>query len=179
MHESSFRAMELHLNAYLANRLHDPLRVLDVGSMIVDDGFGRSYRELMPPSWNYIGVDLVPGKNVDRIMLGPYRIQDTPDDYDLIISGQCLEHVENPFRLVAEMARILKPGGFMFLAVPWFQNHHPYPLDCWRIFPDGMRALIVSAGLICLQAYACDLDNHHNYTGPRDCYGIASKPCRK
>ena len=155
MHESSFRAMELHLNAYLANRLHDPLRVLDVGSMIVDDGFGRSYRELMPPSWNYIGVDLVPGKNVDRIMLGPYRIQDTPDDYDLIISGQCLEHVENPFRLVAD------------------------PLDCWRIFPDGMRALIVSAGLICLQAYACDLDNHHNYTGPRDCYGIASKPCRK
>jgi 2-polyprenyl-3-methyl-5-hydroxy-6-metoxy-1,4-benzoquinol methylase len=59
----------------------------------------------------------------------------------VVISGQCLEHVRNPFRLVAEMARMLKPAGWIFLTAPTSWELHRCPLDYWRILPDGMDAL--------------------------------------
>ena len=99
-------------------------------------------------------------------MHGPYRIESEAWAYDLVISGQCLEHVENPFRLVAEMARVLKPGGLMLLTAPWQHPIHRYPLDCWRILPDGMRALLADAGLKPLDTYTIE----------NDCWGIGKKP---
>lgn len=38
--------------------------------------------------------------------------------YDFVLSSNCLEHVANPLRALAEWRRVLKPGGTMVLAVP-------------------------------------------------------------
>ena len=158
-----------------------PLRILDVGSrQMREDGFGKTYRDLMAEgtallelrsaeqsplparAWRYTGCDVAAGPNVDLVQLGPYLIQEEGGQYDVVISGQCLEHVENPFLLVQEMGRMCRPGGLVILTAPWEWHYHPHPLDCWRILPDGMRALLKFAQLDILEAYLVE----------KDCWGI-------
>ena len=167
MHADSFKEMQRIIDTELRHFYERAFKVLDVGSRCVNEDFPHTYRELMPAAWNYLGIDLEAGANVDRIMLGPYRIHPKGELYDLVVSGQCLEHVENPFRLVAEIARVLKPGGLAILAAPWRHDHiHNHPVDCWRILPDGMKSLLAEAGLATLRTY----------TVRNDTWGIAEKP---
>jgi len=88
MHRTSFDEMGRLLKKHLGDRFHEPLEVLDVGSRQVEDGFGKTYRDLMPRAWRYVGCDVVPGPNVDLVCLGPYRIRQASECYDLVISGQ-------------------------------------------------------------------------------------------
>ena len=163
MHQTSFDEMDRLLQKYLGDRFDEPLDVLDVGSRQVEDGFGKTYRDLMPPAWRYTGCDVVPGANVDLVSLGPYRIQEAPACYDLIISGQCLEHVEFPHLLVQEVARMCRPSGWLIVTAPWQWHYHPHPLDCWRILPHGMDALFRFASL----------DVVETYLKATECWGVA------
>ena len=160
MHKSSWAEMRRLLRVHLGRaEWTKPLRVLDVGSMSVNKNFPHTYREHMAPAWAYRGCDIAPGKNVDFVMAAPYMIQERGDDYDAVISGQCLEHVQYPWLLVQEMARVCKAGGLLILTVPWNQQIHRYPLDCWRILPDGWRGLAAWAGLDVEQAYTNERDS--------------------
>jgi SAM-dependent methyltransferase len=38
--------------------------------------------------------------------------------YDFVLSCHCLEHIANPIKAVKEWIRVLKPNGFLVLAVP-------------------------------------------------------------
>jgi len=124
------------------------LRILDVGSRVVDgqERFG-SYRQLfINKKWQYTGTDIVPGNNVD-IVMEQYKIP-FPDGYfDVVISGQTLEHVEFPWELVKEMARVMKKGGTMVIIAPAKIGIHRFPIDAYRFYPDGMVALCKWAGL--------------------------------
>jgi SAM-dependent methyltransferase len=109
-------------------------RVLDVGSLDING----SYRPLFK---DYTGCDVVPGKNVDVVQPSQFDLPFLGSSFDTVISGQMLEHCENPFRITAEMVRVLKPGGMIALIAPWKMDYHAYPIDCWRISPDGFRCL--------------------------------------
>jgi len=51
-----------------------------------------------------------------------------------------------------EIARILKPGGLCCIIAPSGGPEHKYPVDCWRFFPDGLRALAHYVDLEVLEA---------------------------
>jgi SAM-dependent methyltransferase len=165
MHASSYNEMAHVLHHYLRDRRGEELRIADVGSRAVNVAYPHTYRDLMPPLWDYVGFDTEVGRNVDVEMADAYEIPVDDGVFDIVLSGQCLEHVQNPFRLVAEMARVVKEGGLLILTAPWQWEIHPYPLDCWRILPDGMRALCGEVGMTCLEAYTRD----------NDCWGIFVK----
>jgi ubiquinone/menaquinone biosynthesis C-methylase UbiE len=56
-----------------------------------------------------------------------------PDDhFDNILCTEVLEHAEQPERLMAEMHRVLKPGGFLLLTVPFAARVHHAPYDFHR-----------------------------------------------
>jgi len=38
--------------------------------------------------------------------------------FDVVVAIEIIEHLENPFRFVRECARLLKPGGLLFLTTP-------------------------------------------------------------
>lgn len=53
---------------------------------------------------------------------------DFPDaHFDLILSNQVLEHVTDPEAVIADMGRLLKPGGTLIAAFPvvstWYEGH--------------------------------------------------------
>uniref|UniRef100_A0A831U2B1 Class I SAM-dependent methyltransferase n=1 Tax=Geobacter metallireducens TaxID=28232 RepID=A0A831U2B1_GEOME len=62
--------------------------------------------------------------------------------FDFVVCTEVLEHTLQPFAAVGEIRRILKPGGLLFLTVPFnFRIHGPLP-DCWRFTEHGLRTLL-------------------------------------
>jgi SAM-dependent methyltransferase len=116
--------------------------VVDIGSMDVNG----TYRDLFP-GCRYIGVDMEPGPGVDVVAQKPYRYPISSESADLVISGQAFEHVEFFWLAWLEMSRLVKRGGLIFLLAPSRGPEHRYPVDCWRFYPDGFRALAKWGGL--------------------------------
>lgn len=59
--------------------------------------------------------------------------------FDAIVCNAILEHVPDPLAAIAEMHRVLKRGGRIWVEVPFNQPYHPSPSDFWRVTPDGIR----------------------------------------
>lgn len=143
-----------------------PLKILEIGSF--DNT--KSYRQLFKnPNWTYVGADLIglPVNNVDLILKEQYNWTNIPDEsFDVVISGQTLEHVEDMHKWILEVKRVAKKGGVVCIIAPWQWSVHRFPVDCWRILPDGMGFLLKTvAGLKILEVYAKDCD----------CVGIAQR----
>jgi SAM-dependent methyltransferase len=136
---------------YLRARAQEPLEIIDLGSQ----DFNGSYRSLFDrPPWRYLGVDMASGKNVDLVLRDPYRWREIKaETADVIVSGQTFEHTEYFWLTIREIARALKAGGFLFLIAPSAGDEHRYPVDCWRVYPDGLRALARYAELEVLEAW--------------------------
>jgi SAM-dependent methyltransferase len=116
--------------------------VLDVGARLWKDSKPFTYRELFVADYSYTGIDVVEGDNVDLVVADPYQWKEVSDfEYPIVISGQTLEHCERFWEVFQEMVRVLDTGGVMCVIAPWSVKEHRYPVDCWRILPDGMRAL--------------------------------------
>lgn len=146
MHNSSYRHMRNLVEKYLFDR--DVCRIYDLGSFDVNG----CYRPLFERSgWTYQGLDLESGANVDIVMQNPYHLPLPTNSADLFISGQAFEHINFFWVTALEIARILKPGGMFFLIAPSRGPEHRYPVDCWRFYPDGYRALARYAGLELLE----------------------------
>jgi transposase len=63
-----------------------------------------------------------------------------------------LEHTLQPFSAEAELRRVLKDGGHLFLTTPYnFRIHGPLP-DCWRFTEYGLRALLGGFAILSLTA---------------------------
>jgi SAM-dependent methyltransferase len=62
--------------------------------------------------------------------------------FDIVVCTEVLEHTQQPFDAVAELRRVLKPGGVLLLSTPYnFRIHGPLP-DNWRFTEHGLRALL-------------------------------------
>ncbi|MCB0195311.1 MAG: class I SAM-dependent methyltransferase [Anaerolineae bacterium] len=66
------------------------------------------------------------------------------DSIDGIICAAILEHVYNPFAAVSELYRILRPGGKLFIYVPWMYQYHGNNQynDFYRYSRDGLRYML-------------------------------------
>lgn len=60
---------------------------------------------------------------------------------DSIICNAVLEHVRDPHHVVAELIRVLKPGGMLYAEVPFIFFFHGYPNDFTRFTREGMKRL--------------------------------------
>lgn len=159
MHESSYNEMKRFADKYLDR--NKPLSIIEIGSLDVNG----SYKPIFDvPGWNYTGLDLMEGKNVDIVADDPYRYPIADQSYDVVISGSTLEHVQDMHAFIREAKRIMKKDGIMCIIAPWTYPEHKYPADCWRILPDGMSFLFSEIAGIQV------VDVHKNDT---DCIGIA------
>lgn len=66
-----------------------------------------------------------------------------------------LEHLEYPDRAVAELYRVLRPGGRAFAATPFLQPYHGYPDHFQNFTLSGHVALFRRAGFTILSAGMC------------------------
>lgn len=145
MHLSSYLHMQELVAKYLPAGSWG--RVLDIGSQMVE-GQKLSYRKIFETlGWEYVGLDVEEGLNVDAVAESPEVFPFEGGTFDLVISGQALEHIPHFWETFKEIERVLKPEGSAFIIAPSRGPEHRYPVDCWRFYPDGYRALAEWAGL--------------------------------
>jgi SAM-dependent methyltransferase len=119
---------------------------------LLDVGCGHQpYRSLLlaPPSLatEYIGMDL-PDNLYQRPDLAWDGRQIPLEDAsaDSAILTEVLEHCPDPETVLGEVARVLKPGGFLFLTVPFIWPIHTVPHDEFRYTPFALRRLLERTG---------------------------------
>ena len=140
MHKTTYNKMLWFRNIYLNN--FGELNILDMGSLDTS-GKNFNYKSIFDlPNWNYMGLDIFDGDNVDILVDDFYNIVDIKDNsYDVVISGQLFEHLEFFWITMSEIERILKPGGFCCIIAPSGGPKHGSGPDCYRFYEDGMAAL--------------------------------------
>jgi len=127
-------------------------RVLEVGSKYIN-GSVRPFMEKWTHPAEYIGVDIDPGKFVDRIVPAEELTANFGSAaFDCIISTELLEHVKNWRLVVNNLKEILKPGGFLYLSTRsvGFQ-HHEYPHDYWRYNVEDMQRIFQDFRILTLE----------------------------
>ncbi|MEJ2184877.1 MAG: methyltransferase domain-containing protein [Gemmatimonadota bacterium] len=141
---------------WLVHRIHDAalearLREHARGCL-VDIGCGdKPYAPLAAPYVDrHIGLDH-PGSGHGRGQVDLFALAyDTalaPDSIDTVLCTFVLEHLEDPARALAEMRRILKPGGTLILSAPQSWHVHEAPRDFYRYTRYGLQHLMEDAGL--------------------------------
>lgn len=125
--------------------------VLEMGVCQSRPGHSTMHRTWAAPDAKWTGTDFQQGGDVDVVADAHTMSQSFPaDHFDGIISVSVFEHIQYPWIAAAEVAKILKPGGRIFVHVPWMFPYHAYPSDYFRYSQEGLRSLFEPTGLIVL-----------------------------
>ena len=146
MHKSSMCLMTDFRDRYLGDL--KGCTILDVGAREVR-GQRLSYRRLFG-DYRYTGMDIVAGKNVDIVGYDGLGV------YDVVISGQVMEHVCRPWEWLKVLTGLYRE--YICIIAPNTWKRHGYPLDTYRYFPDGMRDLFDYAGITPIEVRAVGRD---------------------
>lgn len=148
MDKQSYNEMKKVKEKYFSKLEYQAPSIVDIGSQ----DFNGSYKSIFE-GWNYVGVDLEFGKNVDVVMKSEFDTGLDDNSFDVVISGQCIEHCRDPFKLVSEMYRICKKDGYCVLTAPQSWPEHNYPADYWRYMPNGIKELLQISGFKVIDVY--------------------------
>lgn len=124
---------------------------LPAGSMVLDAGAGEGVYRRYFEHCQYRSIDLAVGEagwdysKLDYV--GPlHQMPIESGIFDAVLCTQVLEHLEWPRESVAEMFRVLRPGGRLYLTVPMAQNEHQVPYDFFRYTSFGLKSICSRVG---------------------------------
>ncbi|MDP8257063.1 MAG: class I SAM-dependent methyltransferase [Candidatus Alcyoniella australis] len=115
----------------------------------LDVGAGLSpYRVLIERNGaDYTSLDLPDGPGAPDISADLQHMPEAADEsYDLALCANVLEHVPDPSAALAELHRVLKPGGDLLLSAPHLSRLHEVPHDYWRFTRFGLEHLLSATG---------------------------------
>jgi SAM-dependent methyltransferase len=146
VHES----VRVYVARQVADRGLAGLSVVEVGSYDVNG----TIRDLF--AGPYTGVDMRPGPGVDVVGRSD-RLPFPAAMFDVAVSTEMLEHDLRPWLTVAELARVVKPGGTVLLTCRGYDKRgcfpvHDYPDDLWRFTVTAIELLLSDAGLHHIEA---------------------------
>ncbi|MFC8512685.1 class I SAM-dependent methyltransferase [Streptomyces sp. NPDC057257] len=152
--------------------------------LVVDLGCGRGTSAKLfrkhDPEVRWVGVDIRDSPEAGQRTDGagsvvhydgvrlPFRSGSVP----LVYSHQVFEHVSHPRELLAEVGRVLRPGGLFIGSTSQFEPYHSFSL--WNYTPYGFRTLVEQGGLA-MEEVRPSLDGvaliMRSYTGRRAEFG--------
>jgi SAM-dependent methyltransferase len=123
----------------------------NIGDKWLDVGCGTRPYESSFPNDTYFGVD-VEESGRDAYMKIPNmhydgRVLPFPDgSYDGVLCTQVLEHVADTVVFLAEIQRVLKPGGTLLISLPFAWQEHEEPFDFYRFTRFGITHILKNSG---------------------------------
>jgi len=107
-----------------------------MGGLILDNGAGLRNKYLP----NVVNFEIADLPTTDVLGVGealPFK----SNSFDAVFSLAVLEHVKDPFKCAQEIERVLKPGGKLYVAVPFLQPFHAYPDHYYNMTSNGLKNL--------------------------------------
>lgn len=115
---------------YAAKNVHDSVlsliknrkgKILDLGC-----GTGIFSKRLLDMGFDAWACDLkgihIKGLHFNKIDLNKSLLPYKNDSFDIVVSMEVIEHIENPYSFIREVHRILKKGGTAIITTPNTQN---------------------------------------------------------
>lgn len=84
-----------------------------------------------------IGVDMREGPGVDVVANLEKGVPVA--DIAHVDCVSVLEHSKRPWLVAEKLQACLKPGGTIYVSVPWVWKVHDYPSDYWRFSPECIK----------------------------------------
>lgn len=141
----------MHLNSELLFRKYFPkyfkpnMKVLEIGPAGIPSAYSKIVND---PTIQWDTLDFESTKfiasstsNLTYRIKEPYVFPIPDNTYDIVLSGQVIEHVQEIWTWMNELKRVTKNKGIIFTINPVSWPYHEAPIDCWRIFPLGISAL--------------------------------------
>ncbi len=125
-----------------------------IRGLVIDLGCGTApYKEeIQHYCKNYVGVDwknsFHDSSDVDIFADLNESLPLKDGCADTVVSFQTIEHLTNPWRLVSECRRILKPGGRVFITSPFMWGVHEAPHDYFRFTRHGLSEMLKKVGFV-------------------------------
>jgi SAM-dependent methyltransferase len=119
-------------------------RVLVIGGGAIGSGAERLYRD---DAIELVGTDIYASANVE-IVADAHRLPFVDGCFDGVWTQAVLEHVLDPWEVVAEIHRVLKPEGVVYADTPFMQQVHEGAYDFTRFSLSGHRWLFRNFDLI-------------------------------
>jgi SAM-dependent methyltransferase len=88
----------------------------------------------------YVNLDLFPLPGVD-VAADAERLPFRGNLFQRVECDAVLEHVRRPEQVMAEIERVLAPGGYLHVVTPFCHPFHEYPKDYRRYTLDGLKEL--------------------------------------
>jgi glycosyltransferase involved in cell wall biosynthesis/SAM-dependent methyltransferase len=112
-------------------------RVLVVGGAILGEGMAVLAED---PGIVLVEADVALGPRTD-VICDAHALPFAEGAFDGVVCQAVLEHVADPVRVVAEIHRVLKPGGLVYSEIPFMQQVHEGAHDFTRFTYNGHRRL--------------------------------------
>lgn len=93
---------------------------------------------ITPGRGNTVNLDIAPFRHVD-VVGSALDLPFQDDSFGLLHNAAVLEHVRRPQQMIAEMHRVLRPGGHVYTEVPFLQHFHAWPNDFQRYTTEGLK----------------------------------------
>lgn len=125
-------------------------RVLVVGGGILGEGMQDFARR---SDLDLVETDVYLGPRT-QVVCDAHQLPFADECFDAVVAQAVLEHVLDPYRVVAEIHRVLKPGGFVYAETPFMAQVHEGAYDVTRFTTVGHRRLFrwfdeLDAGVVC------------------------------
>jgi SAM-dependent methyltransferase len=147
----ALRNYVLHFEAAIELAVDDFAASLPAGARMLDAGAGEGNYRASFTAQRYVGLDLAVGDSswdysrldvVGDLTALPFR----DGVFDACLNIVTLEHVKEPARVVAELARTLARSAPLLLIVPHEWEEHQQPHDYFRYTRYGIEYLLRQAG---------------------------------
>lgn len=108
-----------------------------------------------PARWacGFTNLNIEQFPNVD-VVANAYALPYPDASVDAVLCVAVLEHLEFPDQAVAEIARVLKPGGQAYFDTPFLQPYHGFPDHYQNLTLSGQEHLVRRHGLAILSSGA-------------------------
>jgi len=126
--------------------LREPLARMS--GKVLDVGCGNSpFRPFLnPATTHYQGIDVKEAEsfgyqNPDTVYFDGKTIPFSDASFDALLCTEVLEHVADPRETIQEMHRVLKPGAYGYITIPWSARFHYQHHDYHRYTPSMLQTL--------------------------------------
>lgn len=156
------RAVSERLREFVAEAPYERRPILDFvrqvasslqpGQRLLDVGAGDApYRELFAHV-DYVTLDWTESPHLEArqadLVASAGSLPSADAEFDAALCTQVLEHLDHPARALAEIFRVMRPAGTLYLTAPLIWEEHEMPHDYFRYTSSGLKHLLTEAGFV-------------------------------